>query len=124
MILVDYIYWHFVLAPRNIWEIAANYMRANWHRFLISQHVRTLFSPWHRRKPSDLGKPSSLEDRMVGGITDFYITILAAFARSFIILIGLFVEIITFALFTFLFFVWILWPIIAILLISWGLSLL
>lgn len=123
MVIVDYISWHFTIAPGGIWGLLNNYMKATWHRFLIVQHLKTLFAPWHRQQPSDLDGPGGLGAKIMNSIADFYIRILAAGVRSIIIISGLIVEAIIFIAFVLLFIVWILWPIILVYLISRGLVL-
>ena len=124
MLLIEYLYWHFAIAPRKILEIAANYMTATWHRFLIVQHLGSLFAPWHRRLPSDFGKTKSVGDRVTNVITDIYIRFFAACIRMTIVLSGLFVEVVLFFLTFLLFFAWVLWPLVAIAMIGKGISLL
>ena len=94
-----------------------------WHRFLITRHLRTLFAPWHRRKPSDLKSKGTISEKIIDIIADFYIRILAAFMRSLIIIAGLVLEIIIFLIFISIFFLWILWPLVVVVLIGKGISL-
>ncbi len=122
-IFADYLRWHYGEALGAILTIQKNYVIAIWHRFLISQHFRTLFSPWHRRQPSDFGKASTLSGKLLDGIVDFYIRILAAIIRLSIIVTGLLWAGIVFVSFWFLFIFWLLWPVIFILILFKGLSL-
>ena len=124
MVLLEYLYWHFAIAPRNIWEIAANYAWALWHRFLIPQHMSHLFSPWHRRLPSDLDKPAGIGDRVINFITDFYIRIFAGGVRFSIVLAGLVSEIVSVFFFSLAFLVWVIWPVVLVVAVGKGLILL
>jgi len=123
MTLIDYFYWHFSVAPGNIWGILGNYMKATWHRFLIVQHLKTLFAPWHRQQPSEFGEAKTFASRIGDAIADFYIRIIAAAVRLTIILTGLFVEAIIFIAFVLLMIIWILWPFVFLYSVSRGLIL-
>lgn len=122
-IFLEYFYWHYTVAPFEILQIMRNYLKANWHRFLIVQHLNTLFSPWHRQNPSDFGpKEMTFVDRIMNVITDAYIRLIAAGIRLIIIFIGLFVELLTLVGFILLWVIWLAWPVIAIYSIIWGLT--
>lgn len=123
MLILDYINWHYGVAPANILGLLRNYLIATWHRFLIGTHARTLLSPWHRARPSDINASGSFGDRLANGIVNFYIRIIAAIIRLVIILIGLATELILIIAFTALLMLWLLWPVIFIFLVSRGLAL-
>lgn len=121
-IAADYIYWHYVIAVRGIFSAFRNYLTGNWHRFLISRHFRTLFSPWHRVKPSDIGKAKTLGDKMGDKLADGYTRLLAAFVRTLIILTGLLYEAGTVFVFVCLIIVWLAWPAVFVILLTKGLT--
>lgn len=123
MAWLEYFYWHYAIAPGAILELSRNYLIGTWHRFLISTHFRTLLSPWHRTRPSDLSKTQNIGDKIMNMVIDFYIRILAAIVRLTIILVGLIAEIVIIAVFTALLVVWLLWPVIFIWSVSYGLKL-
>ena len=123
MIILDYIYWHYGVAPTGILGLLKNYLVGTWHKFLISIHFKTLLAPWHRTKPSELDTTLAFGDRVLNAIVDFYIRILAAIVRSIIILIGLAAELIIIAVFLIWLAIWLLWPAIFVFLISKGFSL-
>ena len=123
-IFLEYFYWHYTVAPREILKIMNNYMVAQWHQFLIAQHFKTLFAPWHRQNPSDLGsRDRKFTDKIMDSITDIYIRLIAACIRLTIIFMGLVVELMTLAVFLVLFVVWLAWPAVAVYMISKGLNL-
>jgi hypothetical protein len=124
MILLDYLYWHYFSAPLGILGLLRNYLIGTWHKFLINIHFKTLFSPWHRLNPSDVGEVKNFGDRILNFIVDFYIRIIAMIIRLTVILTGLMCEIILIFLFFVLFIVWFFWPIILIFFINKGFSLL
>jgi len=113
MLITEYFIWHYSIAPPAIWVIFGNYAKATWHRFLIGRHFKTLLAPWHRRQPSDMGERNGIGSKMLDAISDFYIRILAAFIRLTLIILGLIFIALVFVIFASLFFIWILWPLIA-----------
>ena len=124
-IFLEYFYWHFTVAPFEILQIMRNYLKANWHRFLIVQHFRTLFAPWHRQNPSDLGKrEKTFSDKMLDSLADLYIRLIAAGIRLIIITAGFLMEFLILIAFLLLFIIWLAWPVIAIYSIVRGLSML
>ena len=112
MVVLDYIYWHYGIAPAKIFGLLHNYLIATWHRFLIGTHAKTMLSPWHRTRPSDVGTTQTFEDKIANAIVDFYIRIVAAFIRLIIIVIGLMAEFILIIVFLTLLIVWFLWPVV------------
>ncbi len=123
-IFLEYFYWHYAVAPFEILKIMNNYLKALWHQFLIVQHFNTLFSPWHRQNPSDIGpKANTFTDKILNSITDIYIRLIAAGIRLIIISFGLIVEGLMGILFIFLFVIWLAWPAIAVFLMIQGYNL-
>lgn len=123
MFILGYINWHYTIAPARILGLLRNYLISTWHRFLIGMHFKTLFAPWHRAKPSDIGGALTFADKFGNAIVDFYIRIIAAIIRLVIILIGLITETILAVAFIMLLAVWLLWPVIFVFLIMRGLAL-
>ncbi|PJE50415.1 MAG: hypothetical protein COV29_04580 [Candidatus Yanofskybacteria bacterium CG10_big_fil_rev_8_21_14_0_10_36_16] len=123
MIFIDYIIWHYTVAPSAIWEIMGNYIKGAWHRFLITRHLQTLFAPWHKRQPSDLAKKGDATAKVLDLMADFYIRILAAGARLLIVFFGFLFQAIIFIGFILFFVLWVLWPIVAIYFVIRGLIL-
>lgn len=121
-VFIKYLYWHFAVAPGDLFRIMLNYIKATWKRFLISQHFKTLFAPWRRRQPSDLAKSSiGIGEKIINLIMDGYIRLLAAFVRSVIIFFGLISEIVVIIFFVSVIILWPFWPIIALVMFSKGL---
>jgi hypothetical protein len=122
-IFLEYFYWHFTIAPFEILKIMKNYLKATRHQFLMAQHLRTLFSPWHRQNPSDFGtKERTFTDRIFDPIADLYIRLFAAIIRLSIILMGLVWQLVLLIAFLLLFVAWLAWPVIIFYLISRGLN--
>jgi hypothetical protein len=122
-IFMEYFYWHYFVAPFEILRIMQNYMHARWHQFLIVQHFKTLFSPWHRQNPSDFGpKYRTFSDRILDFLADIYIRLIAAGIRLIIIFAGFIVQLATLIFFLVLFVVWLAWPFLAMYSIYLGLN--
>lgn len=47
-VLVEFLFWYYFIAPKNILEIWGNYLVSNIHYFSLPLLLRTLASPWHR----------------------------------------------------------------------------
>lgn len=123
-IFLEYFYWHWTIAPFEIFRILGNYLKGARHQFLIDQHLRTLFAPWHRQNPSDFGKRErNFTDKILDSIADLYIRLIAAGIRMMIIVMGLLWQLVLIILFLLLFVVWLAWPLIAVYLVGWGLIL-
>lgn len=122
-IFLEYFYWHYTIAPFEILKIMNNYLKAARHQFLITQHLRTLFAPWHRQNPSDFGKKSrTYTDSILDFLADIYIRLIAAGIRLVIIFCGFIWQILLFIFFILLFIFWLSWPAIAVYFISSGLN--
>jgi len=121
IIFLDYLYWHYAVAPFAILQIMRNYSIANWHRFLIIRHLETLFAPWHRQNPSDFGKRErNFSDKILDSMADLYIRLIAACIRLFIIFGGLLTQLLVFITFMVLYVIWLAWPVISIYMIIKG----
>lgn len=112
-ILIEYIFWHYAIAPFEIIKIAKNYLIFVWHKFYILNHLKTLFRPWHRQQPhvesSTIGEKIFIAT--AGRLADFYFLLVAAMVRLFVIISGLLSEAFVFLSFILIFIFWIFWPI-------------
>jgi len=124
MTFIQYFYWHYMIAPSRILGVLKNYMIGTWHRFLITRHLATLFSAWHRVMPSQLPEEQTFGSKIINGVVDFYIRIVAAVIRLAIIITGLIYELILSAAFFAFLIIWVFWPLVLIFLIVQGFSLL
>lgn len=91
-IFADYIVWHFVRAPREIFKAWKQVFLYSFTYFSTAVLFKTLFSPWHRSawsypKAFDIGK--FLETFLSNIIS----RVLGAFVRIFMILLGITGEI-------------------------------
>ncbi|OGN00216.1 MAG: hypothetical protein A3B91_03820 [Candidatus Yanofskybacteria bacterium RIFCSPHIGHO2_02_FULL_41_29] len=124
-IFLEYFYWHFTVAPFEILKIAGDYLKAARHQFLIVQHLKTLFSPWHRQNPSDFSvRQKTFSDKIMDSVADLYIRLIAAGVRLSIVFMGLIWQVILLICFGLLFVIWLAWPVIAVYSIMRGLAML
>jgi len=122
-IFIEYFYWHFGVAPFEIFKIMKNYQIAVWHKFLIARHFQTLFSPWHRQNASDFwSRKKTFVDKISNVVIDTYIRLIAAGLRLTLILSGLIFEALVFVGFMLIFIAWLAWPALAIYLVFKGAS--
>lgn len=123
-ILIEYIFWHYAIAPFEIIKIANNYFIYVWHKFYIPNHLKTLFRPWHRQQP--LIEPKTIGDKIflatAGRLADFYFILVAAVVRLFVVIFGLISEVFVFLGFIFIFIFWIFWPIVFVYLLFSGIT--
>lgn len=123
MVFVYYLTWHYIIAPREILVLLKNFSIATWHKFLILQHLRTLFSPWHRFVSKELFGAQNFSDKVGNIIFDIFTRFIAAFIRLSVILMGLAVQIIVATFFTVLFIAWIFWPLVVVAFLGRGVTL-
>lgn len=119
----DYLWWHFVEVPKQIFKVFKNFLKFGIHYFSVSFLFKTLFSHWHKYswsypKGFDFGKYfevwfSNLISRTIGFIL-----------RSFLILGWLFFEVFILLLGTILFLWWIFFPAILIFSFYYGIKIL
>ncbi len=123
-IFLGYVYWHFAVAPGGILNIMTNYAKSTWHKFLIPQHFKTLFAPWHRQEPSQLAtkKSRNFGDKILDAIVDGYIRLIAAVIRLTVIFIGLLTEVGIYLGFLAFFGLWLIWPIFAVASVIYGIG--
>jgi len=124
-LFLEYFYWHYTIAPFEILRIMGNYLKASRHQFLLVQHLKTLFAPWHRQNPSSFGpKNRTFGDKILDVLVDIYIRLIAAVIRLTIIVMGLLWQLLLFIGFMVLFVGWLGWPAIAIYMIGMGIKIL
>ena len=113
-IFFQYLSWHFLEVPRNIFLGWKNFLKFGLNYFSLPLLIKTLFSPWRRYswaypRGFDIGKYfevfiSNLISRILGAIMRFFLIILGILAEVFIIFAGLIILFIWLALPIFLIF--------------------
>ena len=115
--------WYFRVAPKNIVEIWANYLKANLHYFSVFLLLRTLFSPWHR-DTSSYGRGFNFKRYMEVWSLNMVSRVVGLIVRAVTIIFAIFLEVFISA-FGFLFLAfWLLAPVSLTATFFWGLFLL
>lgn len=123
MVFVYYLTWHYTTGLREILVLFKNFSKATWHKFLILQHLRTLFAPWHRFRAKELFGAQSFGDKLGNWVFDLFTRFLAAGIRLSVILMGLAVQVAVILFFITLFAVWAFWPLVLAAFMGRGVSL-
>lgn len=100
-IFSQYLSWHFLEAPKNIFAAWKNFLKFGLNYFSVSLLIRTLFFPWHKYawaypRGFDAGKYleifiSNLSLKIIGAIIRIFIIITGVLAEIFIIFAGIIV---------------------------------
>ncbi|HCM36920.1 MAG: hypothetical protein A3J30_02745 [Candidatus Wildermuthbacteria bacterium RIFCSPLOWO2_02_FULL_47_9c] len=108
ILLLRYVKWHFIDAPRNILRGWGNILWFNFNYFSVGLLLQTFFSPW-RRITWDYGRGfnlgaylftlgSNLISRIIGAIMRSFLVAAGLAAQFAILLIGSFLLLFWFAL--------------------------
>ncbi|MDP1845279.1 MAG: AAA family ATPase [Candidatus Moranbacteria bacterium] len=107
---MDFITWHFTQGTKKFLEIWKNYLGFFWWYFGISRHFWTLFSSW-KRDISRVGRRGFHPVLWIQSVFENIVTrFLGAIVRSFVIIIGVFVELIAAPSGFFIFLIWLFSP--------------
>ena len=83
----------------------------------------TFFTTWHRLNPKYIFQNENVGDKIGNFIAGIFIRFLAAGMRSVVISIGLMAEVVVLVSFGFILAAWVLWPVIFLIMITRGVSL-
>lgn len=90
-VVYQLISWHFFEVPREILKAWKNFLKFNLNYFSVPLLLKTLFSPWRRYKISR-GQGFDLGKFFETLISNLIFRLLGAVIRSFLIFVGLLVE--------------------------------
>lgn len=121
-IVLQYLFWHYVIQPRNMLAAWGNLLRFTLHYFSIPVLVRTLFAPWHRYHWS-YGK-FDVHAYVEIFFSNLISRIMGAFARTLAIAAGIIGEVCVFFGGIAAFLIWFLLPILLIAFLVFGIILL
>ncbi len=93
--LIKYLEWHFFDVPRAILKAWKNFLAFNLKYFSMGLLLRTLFSPW-RRYRSSYGRGLDLKRYFETFTFNMITRLIGAVMRSFLIVIGLLIEVLFF----------------------------
>jgi len=115
-IFFQWIFWQFFETPGNILKAWRNFLLFNLNYFSIPLLLKTLFSPWRRYKVS-YGKGFDIGKYFEALFSNLIFRTLGTILRSFLIIIGLLVEVFIIFAGAIVFIGWLLLPA----LLIWGL---
>lgn len=106
--------WHFIEVPKEILRIWKNFLLFNLNYFSIPLLLKTLFSPWRKYKESYRGA-FNIGRYLETFFANIIYCVLGAIVRSFLIIIGLLLEVFIFFAGPIVLIIWIVLPIILLL---------
>lgn len=121
MLIIHYLYWHYLVAPRNLLGIWRNFLTFDWHFFSIGLLLKTFFRPWKRivvLKRVRGFDPKEFLERQIGNLFSRF---LGMIVRSFVIALGCLAEIATCISGLVILLAWLVLPLILIILCFFGL---
>lgn len=118
-ILFQYLIWHFFDVPRGLLKTWRNFLKFNLNYFSIPLLTKTLFSHW-RRYSWSYGQGFDIWRYIGVFFSNLTSRFFGAAARFFLIIIGLFFELLLIVLGGLSFFVWLFLPVCLILSLIFG----
>ena len=122
-IFFQWLSWHFLEVPLNILKAWKNFLLFNLNYFSISLLLRTFFSPW-RRYQFSYGRGFDFGRYLEAFASNLIFRIIGAFLRSFLIIIGILVEIAIFFAGIFILISWLASPVFLIAALIFGIKIL
>jgi len=113
-IFLQYLVWQFFDVPVSVLKAWRNFLKFNLNYFSISLLIKSFFSPW-RRYGVPYGRGFDIGRYLSTLSSNLIFRILGATMRSFLIIVGLLVEVFIIFAGAIIFFGWILLPAILIL---------
>jgi hypothetical protein len=108
--IVQYLVWHYTIAPGDILHIGHNYIASVWHRFLIPKHLATLVAPWHRMSAALLAEDQTLSTRAANFFMEPILRSVGLIIRLAVIGAGLLTEGAVATSIALVLVVWFAWP--------------
>lgn len=112
-IIIQYIVWQFFDVPREILRAWRNFLKFNLNYFSTILLFKTLFYPW-RRYSWSRGRGFNVSEYLEVFFSNLISRIIGAIMRSFLIIIGIFTEILIIFVGLFIFLSWFILPVILI----------
>jgi hypothetical protein len=108
-LISNWLYWHFIEFPIEILKGTWNFIVFFLNYFSISKLIRTFFSPW---KKAEWDKPKGFNPGLLFkiGFSNMISRVIGAFLRSFVIISGFVLVIITLIIGATVFIFWIISP--------------
>ena len=112
-ILFQWLSWQFFDVPKEILKAWKNFLKFNLNYFSTPLLLKTFFSPWRRYKMS-YGKGFDIGRYLEAFFSNLIFRFLGAIMRSFLIILGLLVEVFIFFCGIIIFLGWLVLPILLI----------
>jgi hypothetical protein len=122
-IILAWIPWQFSEMPKNILKAWRNFLVFNLNYFSVPLLLKTLFSPWRRYQWS-YGRGFDAGRYLYTFFSNMISRVLGAVMRSFLILIALIIEFFIFWAGIFVFFGWLVFPLLLLAGLWFGLKIL
>jgi|GEM_PF-352588 len=119
-LIFEIFWWHFFEFPKKIISVTKEFLKFSFYHFSILDLLKTLFAPWRGYVWVKTKRGFDLGEILEVFVSNLISRILGAFARIFIILIGLFFSFLVLIFGILIFFLWIFSPIIFVFLIFYG----
>ncbi len=123
-IIIQWFFWHFLEAPKDILKIWKNFLKFNLYYFSIALLLKTLFFPWRRYQWTVSGRGFDIGKYLEAFFSNLISRILGAIVRSIFIIIGLLTEFFIFLAGMILFLGWLILPVFLIASLIFGFSIL
>lgn len=120
MLIIQYLYWHYLIAPKNLLGIWRNFLLFDWYFFSIGLLLKTFFRPWKRVIVVKRGRGFDPKEFLERFLANLFSRFLGMILRSLVIIIGLLAELATLVSGLILFISWLVLPLFLIALLSFG----
>jgi len=117
--LFQYLIWHYFDVPRELLRVWRNFLKFNLNYFSIPLLIKTLFSHW-RRYSWSYGQGFDIWRYIEVFFSNMISRLFGAASRFFLIIVGIFFEILLIVLGGLSFFVWLFLPVYLILSLIFG----
>jgi hypothetical protein len=108
-ILWGFFAWHYTTASRQILLVWSNYLRFYWEYFSVPLLIKTLLSPWHNQAET-YSRGFDLKEYSTVFLGNLISRFLGAIVRTVVIIIGLLFSLAALLAGSFVFVLWLLWP--------------
>jgi hypothetical protein len=127
-LLLNYVYWHFMEMPETLLKVWWNLIFLALHKFSVVMHFKTLLSPFRKYRFRSENTKADIADMIFGWfgalVMNIFSRLMGIFFRLTLIILGLGLAIVMFVAGGIVFLSWFVIPILAMLAIIKGMTLL
>jgi len=124
LFLWEYFTWHYGTALSELLTLFETYLKFIYHFFSLPLMIRTWVSPLFRRSEENPADVTDIEALAMALVGNLILRIVGFILRTFVLVVGVIVELCVTVFFMVLFAAWILLPLIIMLLIAYAAELL